>query len=270
MSQKLVAEQYKTSDNLNARAQLHARFSRNTTPWHRWVCDHIDPHILMHGRVLALGCGPGGLWQQNRDRISANARLVLTDFSPGMAKVARAQLADLPCAPLFAVVDAQAIPFETAHFDAITAHHMLYHVPNRPRALREIRRALVPRGTFYTSTVGEDHMRELWQLVEPFAPGILDAARQVTQGFTLENGAAQLAPHFYDVHVHHYEDGLIVPEAAPLIAYVHSSLTILAHPTLTADSLAAFTEEIERRIAADGPLHITKASGLFVAWTQGA
>ncbi len=265
MPQKLVAEQYKTSDNLEARVQLHARFNRNTTPWHRWVFDHIDPHILTHGRILALGCGPGGLWRQNRDRISAGTKLALTDFSPGMVASARAQLADLPRAPLFAVVDAQAIPFRTAHFDAVTAHHMLYHVPHRARALREIRRALAPRGTFYASTVGEDHMRELWELVAPFAPGILKSAQQVTRGFTLENGAAQLAPLFDEVHVDHYEDGLVVPEAAPLIAYARSSLTMLAHPAFDAKSLAAFGEEIERRIATDGPITITKASGLFVA-----
>ncbi|NBD35965.1 MAG: methyltransferase domain-containing protein [Chloroflexi bacterium] len=265
MSQQLVAEQYKTSDNLDARAQLHARFSRSTIPWHRWIFDHIDPHILAHGRVLALGCGPGGLWQQNRDRVPADARLVLTDFSPGMMASARTQLVDLPCAPLFAVVDAQAIPFVSTHFDAVTAHHMLYHVPDRAKALREIRRVLAPRGTFYASTVGEDHMREMWELVEPFAPGAIASARQVTQGFTLENGAAQLAPLFDEVQVHRYEDSLIVPEAAPLIAYVRSSLTMLAHSALTAESLAAFSEEVERRIATDGPLRITKASGLFIA-----
>jgi ubiquinone/menaquinone biosynthesis C-methylase UbiE len=265
VSQKLVAEQYKTSDNLNARAQLHARFSRSTIPWHRWVLNHIDPHILAHGRVLALGCGPGGLWQQNRDRLSAGVKLVLTDISPGMVASAQEQLANLPCAPTFAVVDAQAIPFKTAHFDAVTANHMLYHVPNCAKTLREIRRVLAPRGTFYTSTVGEDHMREMWELVEPFAPGILESARQVTQGFTLENGAAQLAPLFDEVHVHHYEDSLLVPEAAPLIAYVRSSLTMLTHSTVTSKSLTAFSEEVERRIATDGPLRITKASGLFVA-----
>lgn len=265
MPQKLVAEQYKTSDNLDARAQLHARFSRSTIPWHRWIFEHIDPHILARGRVLALGCGPGGLWRQNRDRIPARARIVLTDFSPGMIASAREQLTDLHGAPLFAVADAQAIPFQSARFDAITANHMLYHVPHRARALREIRRALAPRGTFYASTVGEDHMRELWEWVEPFAPGTIEAARQVTRGFSLENGAAQLAPHFDEVHVDHYEDGLIVPEAAPLIAYVRSSLTMLTHPAFDTKSLVAFGEEVERRIATDGPLQITKASGLFMA-----
>ena len=265
MSQKLVAEQYKTPDNLDARAQLHARFSRSTIPWHRWIFDRIDPHILADGRVLALGCGPGGFWQQNRDRVPARAQLLLTDFSPGMMASARAQLANLACIPMFAVVDAQAIPFVSTHFDAATAHHMLYHVPDRAKTLWEIRRVLAPRGTLYASTVGKAHMRELWELVEPFAPGTIASARQVTRGFTLENGAAQLAPLFDEVHVHHYEDGLVVPEAAPLITYVRSSLTMLTHTTFDAESLAAFSEEIERRIATDGPLRITKASGLFVA-----
>jgi ubiquinone/menaquinone biosynthesis C-methylase UbiE len=261
--QELVAEQYKSSDNLNTRIQLHARFSLSTVPWHRWIFNHID--VPPDGRVLELGCGPGTLWLENQDRVPVGLRLVLSDFSSGMLATARRKLADFPHVVKFEVVDAQAIPFDAGQFDGVMAHHMLYHVPDRAKALAEIRRVLKPEGAFYASTVGETHMQELWEMVEDFAPGTLAATQGVSQGFTLENGAPQLATWFDDVRVYHYEDGLVVTEAEPLIAYVRSSLTMMSHVAFPAARQAAFAEAVRRRIADGGPIQITKASGLFVA-----
>ena len=35
----------------------------------------------------------------------------------------------------FEEIDAQSIPFEDETFDAVIANHMLYHVPDRPKAI---------------------------------------------------------------------------------------------------------------------------------------
>ena len=55
------------------------------------------------------------------------------------------------------VIDAQSIPFARWSFDAVIANSMLYHVPDRARALAEIQRILKPSGRFYASTIGEQH-----------------------------------------------------------------------------------------------------------------
>jgi SAM-dependent methyltransferase len=166
----------------------------------------------------------------------------------------------------FEVIDVQDIPFETGRFDVVIANHMLYHVPDRAKALGEIRRVLRPDGMFYASTVGEEHMGELWALVEAFVPGTLASTRRVSQGFTLENGRAQLARWFDEVEVYVYEDGLVVTEAEPLIAYVRSSLTMMPHAAAFSDARqTAFADEVKRRIADEGAIWITKASGMFVA-----
>jgi ubiquinone/menaquinone biosynthesis C-methylase UbiE len=65
----------------------------------------------------------------------------------------------------FDVIDAQAIPYAGASFDAVVANHMLYHVQDRPRAFSEIRRALKPGGQLFVATNGQDHMAELWAMV---------------------------------------------------------------------------------------------------------
>ena len=88
----LLNEQYKNAANLNARVDLHRRFSVNKQGWHRWVFEQFA--IGENSKVLELGCGPGLLWLSNRDRIPANWQIVLSDFSAGMLSEARQQLSE--------------------------------------------------------------------------------------------------------------------------------------------------------------------------------
>ncbi|MGC9521652.1 MAG: class I SAM-dependent methyltransferase [Anaerolineae bacterium] len=211
-TQEAVRSQYATDQNLNARAALHAQFSTNPHGWHRWVFDHLTD---LPGRagVLELGCGPADLWNTNRDRVPDGWALILSDLSQGMVDAARQKLAAWQHnTPVFEVVDAQEIPYDDAAFDGVIANHMLYHVPDRHRALEEMRRVLKPQGKLYATTVGETHMRELWELVEPYEPEILERVGQASHGFSLENGVEQLREVFTFVERYDYPDDLEVTE----------------------------------------------------------
>ena len=256
----LLTKQYHNAANLNARIQLHARFSTNDYGWHPWIFDQFK--IARPSRVLELGCGPGRLWTENSTRIPSAWDITLSDFSPGMLAETRRNLASVGRSFSFEVIDAQSIPFADASFDAVIANHMLYHVPDRSKALAEIRRVLRPDGRFYASTVGAAHLREIGELVRRFDPqivfGIGDEA-----SFTLENGAQQLAPYFSNAVLHRYEDALIVTEAEPLIAYVLSGRV---GASLEGDRVAEFAAFVQCELAQHGTIHITKDSGLFEAW----
>jgi len=254
--QSYLREQYKNAANLNDRIQLHVRFSTNRQDFHMWIFEQLK--LAPDSHILELGCGPGSLWRPNMVRIPAGWQITLTDFSPGMLAEARANLAGAhPFA--FEQADAQAIPFADASFDAVIANHMLYHVPDRAKAFTEIRRVLRPAGRFYAATNGEDHLREIYELVHRF-DSTIDLWNRVT--FRLETGAAELAPFFSQVLLHRYESALIVTEAKPLVAFVASMIGA----ELTGARRAAFTQLLEERIAADGAIHITKDTGLFEAY----
>jgi SAM-dependent methyltransferase len=252
----LRGEQYRDSGNLRARMALHERFSTNQYGWHRWVFDQLA--LPAQCRVLELGCGPGRLWLENAERLPAGLRLVLSDYSLGMAREARRNLRDAaPGADIAAAnVDIQAIPFAAASFDFVVANHMLYHVPDRPRALAEVRRVLAPGGRFYAATNGDRHMRELDDLSAdaggPRRPG-MDLA------FRLENGGNELAAIFSDVTLKRYDDALVITEAAPLLAY---ALSMSSADTLDSARLA---RTVEQALARHGAIRITKDTGLFVA-----
>ena len=139
----LLNEQYKDASNLNARIQLHQRFSTNGEDWYRWLFDHFS--IPEDAHILELGSGSALLWKQNLDRLPAGWQIALSDLSAGMLDEASKNVSDAT-AFTFEVVDAQAIPFDAEIFDTVIANHMLYHVPDQTRALAEIRRVLKPDG----------------------------------------------------------------------------------------------------------------------------
>jgi len=258
----LLNSQYRDASNLNARIELHRRFSTNKYSFNRWVVDHFN--IPRPARILEAGCGPGHLWAQNADRLPEDWDITLSDFSPGMLQEAQKNLRNRNGHFTFELFDVQSIPFEDRHFDAVIANHMLYHVPDRARALSEIRRVLKPGGRFYAVTNGENHMREMPELVKKFDPGAED-----TQGiafslpFRLENGGQELAQWFSTVTLHLYEDGLIVTEAGPLVAYMLSMPTGVV---TIGDKVPEFTRFLEGELAAHGAIHITKDTGIFEAF----
>lgn len=244
-------EQYRTSGNLQARIDFHVRFRTNPYGWHLWVFDRLL--LPPSARILEIGCGAGSLWLENRSRIPAGWQVTLSDLSAGMLAQARRGLGTSRLAAL----DAQALPLPDGHFDAVIANHMLYHVPDRPQALAEIRRVLRPGGRVYAATGGRDQFHELTAMVRRFDPGLV-LWEGGADSFLLETGAEQLAPWFSEVTLHRYGDSLAVTEAAPLVEYVASKVA-LSPERKTA--FARFAEEELERLG--GTLRVSKDYGLF-------
>lgn len=259
----LRSDQYKSAANLNVRIELHRRFSVNRYGWQRWVFDQFD--LPPHARLLELGCGPADLWRENRRRLPTDWDLTLSDLSPGMVEQAQAALsaAGLTPLPRCEVIDAQAIPYPDATFDAVIANHMLYHVPDRPKALAEMRRVLRPGGRLYAATVGEGHLTELRRLIEAAVGRSLPPDPAVA-AFSLENGPTQLAPWFTAVERRNYPDALVITEAQPLIAYILSARAWFG----LADEaeVAPIAQMVRQRLASDGVIYLSKSSGLVVGW----
>lgn len=257
--QYLLHNQYQNGTNLNARIQLHAGFSVNKYGWYRWLFDQFD--LPAEARVLEVGCGTAQFWASNASRVPPGWSLILTDMSPGMIAAAGRNVAALADRVMLAVVDAQELPYEDASLDGVVANHMLYHVPDRRKALGEIRRVLKPGGCLYASTVGAGHMAELDILLRRFDPGVQALDEWRPQAFLLENGRDDLDPWFERVQLRVYEDALLVTEAEPLLAYLLSTLPQEVRETRR-DELDAF---IVGELARQGAVRIEKAQGMFVA-----
>lgn len=254
----LLNKQYQDDSNLGARINLHKQFSTNLDSWFGWVFDIFDLPAIC--RILEVGCGPGDLWLENINRIPKRWEIILTDFSPGMVQRAKQTLSEQSQAFRWSIVDAQEIPFPDQHFDAVIANHMLYHVPDRQKALRELRRVLKKNGRLYAATVGERHMQELAALVARFDPSLAKKHDQVKNEFTLESGRAQLAKHFGNLKIHRQENNLRVDQAEPLVDYVLSGFRL----GVVRERRPMFKKFVEREITRQGgSIWIGKDNGLF-------
>ncbi|HEX6798284.1 MAG TPA: methyltransferase domain-containing protein [Ktedonobacterales bacterium] len=274
----LLDKQYRDASNLNARIVLHRRFSTNKGDLHRWIFDHLRAALGPDARIVEVGCGPADLWRTNRERLPPGWHVTLTDFSPGMVEAAGLALAGHNTRFSIQQADAEALPFADGAFDAAVANYLLYHVPDRPRAIAELARVLVPGGRLFAATNGERHMRELDDLLLPHlralqaalgASGTPDATATLNaittsdvHGFTLENGAAQLSQSFAGVTLDLWDDALVVNEVEPLMRYIRSLGAGMAIPD---DLMAAIQADVEGRIARDGSIRIGMATGLFTA-----
>jgi SAM-dependent methyltransferase len=210
---------------------------------------------------LELGCGTGILWLENLERIPPGLDITLSDLSEGMLQQAEQNLKHSPTAFHFKIIDAQSIPFEDHSFDVIIANHMLYHVPDREKALSEISRVLKPDGAFYASTTGADNMKELTDLVSRFDAGLSAWRKPESISFTLENGPPQLAKVFRTITLSRYPDALLVTDANLLADYLLSGAL-----GLVADRRDELIHFIEQEIKANnGKLQIVKDSGILEA-----
>lgn len=257
--QYLTNEQYKNSSNLDARIEIHRRFSTNSYGWFNWVFDTLEA-LPKEANVLELGTGSGALWVDLAGKIPAGWTITLSDLSPGMLDSAWRNLVVTGRNFKFEQIDAQSIPYADETFDIVIANHMLYHVPDRPKALAEIKRVLKKGGHLIAATVGETHQKEITAWLRQiwtdrdFSP--------FTQPFTLENGGEQLEPFFSSVSMSRYEDNLLVTEVEPLIAYLRSSIRA---SEISEEELANVKADLEKEIKQNGKIFISKDTGLFKA-----
>jgi ubiquinone/menaquinone biosynthesis C-methylase UbiE len=264
-----VTRQYRDASNLEARIALHERFSTNPYGLPCWIIDQFE--LPDGATILEVGCGPGALWTGNLDILPENWAVTLTDASPGMVAEAEARLG--PDGRFeFRVADVRELPFEEGQFDAVVANHMLYHVPDRERALSEITRVLEPGGTLYAATNGEGTQGEMaWmqRILDPSRPKNGYYFRNLLE-FSLENGAGQLSPWFSEVTLRRYEDALYVTEVKPLVEYLlsGSAADTAARELDTAEfgrRVSELTGRLEKELASRGAIHVSKDTGLFIA-----
>ena len=97
-------------------------------------------------RVLDVGAGEGQALRYAAARLGPGGLAVGVEHGPGgLGRIGVGLAAGGP--PFVAVeADAQALPFRDGSFDAVLCVEVLEAIPNRPRALAELRRVLRPGG----------------------------------------------------------------------------------------------------------------------------
>lgn len=257
-----VQTQYADDKNLSIRMRLHADYSTNKKGLFPWLFENYK--FSENFRILELGAGNGGQWENRISTLPENCSLILSDYSEGMVKVLWEKYSSHPNF-IAQKVDIQSIPFPDECFDVVIANHMLYHVPDLNLALSEVRRVLKPNGIFYSSTNGNGGMRTFLQNTFRRFDTETDLFNG-TLAFTLENGCEILSQHFENVQRIDYEDSLHITNTQDLINWLKSTITLSARITeAKIDELYGYFEDIRIN---QGAIDIPKEAGLFISAKQ--
>ncbi len=108
-----------------------------------WAVDLVERVGLEAGeRVLDVACGTGAVARVAAGRVGEGGRVVGVDVNRAMLRVARARLPELE----WRKGSVLALPFADGEFEVVFCQLGLQFFPDRPAALREMRRVLTRRG----------------------------------------------------------------------------------------------------------------------------
>jgi SAM-dependent methyltransferase len=229
-----VREQYASEHRLAARSSLYVE---TTGPFAGDVAFAAIAEVSA-GRVLEVGCGTG--WFAARVRNELGADVVAIDQSERMVELARGEGVDAR------VGDVQDLPFRDGEFDCVAANWMLYHVPDLDQGLAEIARVLRPGGRLVATTNGQDHLLELWDVVDA-----ADSRLARDFAFGAENGEAILRRFFPSVEMRDASGTVRVAEPDSIVRYL--------------DSVEAWKHLVDRVPAEIVPFTARRSNVVFVA-----
>lgn len=207
--------QYKTDVNLTARQSIYAY----QQPPFDLVASVLDLATLTGAETVAdVGCGNGRYLAELARRGHAGPVLG-ADFSAGMLHAARRETRQA----VLLVADATALPVRDAAADLTLAMHMLYHVPEPDRAVRELRRITRAGGRLIVGLNGHDHLRELRDVIAAaLASQGQETMPRIDERISLDQGESLLRAEFTSVTRHDFASKLLLPSPEPVVAYVRS------------------------------------------------
>ena len=256
---EVMREQYAKDDKLRARIETHQRYTVGQD-----LEAAVDAALSLKGNesLLDVGTGPGDF--PGRLRAGGHAgRLVGLDQSAGMLGAASGKHPGVE----FVRGDVQALPFEDASFDVLTARHMLYHVPDIAAALLEFRRVLRPGGRFLAVTNISDNLRGLrdamGEAARKIVYGVPDNELSLDLGRFSEREAPLVEETFGNTRTEFTDSALVFPDANSVLPYFESTAVFGRAPDQE-DFRQAFLRVLRPHFA-DGPWRVPKRAVLISA-----
>jgi len=154
-----MREQWQSIDPVIYRETMREQWQNTAEGWHRWIpvvrvwVGHATElmldlaHVGTGGRVLDIAAGDGDQSLLAAARVGPTGFVLATDIAPNLVALASQTAREKGLENLDArVMDAENLTVDDESFDVIICRLGLFFLPDLPRALSEIRRALKPGG----------------------------------------------------------------------------------------------------------------------------
>lgn len=216
--------------------------------------------------VADVGCGNGFDLRQIVPRGKCR-RAIGVDLSAGMLR----SLEDLRHSGGLSLVqaDAQHLPLPDRAVDVAMAMHMLYHVPDIPAAIRELRRITRQGGTVLASTNSSTHLAEIEELLDTAVSSQLGRPVRALPAlsFTTQTGQAMLNREFSSVTLRTLDVPLSIPAAQQVVNYVASLrepiVAWIGRPLDFDAVLDDIAAKVRQAIQVQGSFRATSHMGVF-------
>jgi SAM-dependent methyltransferase len=149
--EELVRREYATTDRVSLRRLDRTAWLRGDDPWLIALAAIAEKRPAL---VLDAGSGTGDF-----SALISAPNVYCIDSSQAAVEAVLQRGLDAQ------VADIQALPFPDDHFDVVVSNWVLYHVPDRARAITEMARVLRPGGRFVGCYNAPGHLMEVWNAV---------------------------------------------------------------------------------------------------------
>lgn len=157
-------------------------------PWSLDLIERVRPQP--GERVLDLACGTGAVSREVLKRISPGGTLVGVDINADMLRVASEVIEAREPVVRWQEASADSLPLPDASFDVALCQQGLQFFPDKPGALRELRRVLKPGGRLALSVWRALEHNPVQHALSKAADGKLGKSMAIAFGLG-ENGALE-------------------------------------------------------------------------------
>ena len=162
-----------TSNQWQLSGNAAERYERVLVPviFAPWAADLVALAKLRPGeRVLDVACGTGVVARHAAERVGPEGHVTGLDLNEGMLEVARSQPIPVGAAAVAWVQSsALAMRVPDSSFDVVLCQQGIQFFPDRPQALREMIRVLVPSGRMFAS---------VWEGTTPYTTAMWNAVER--------------------------------------------------------------------------------------------
>jgi len=211
------AEAFKVRD-AGSYDDLTAEFDRFTARLSQPLAEHLVAlaQLTPGERVLDIGTGTAVIALLAAGRVAPKGAVTGIDLSEGMLKAASEKASRTGLAPLaqFRHMDAEALEFADASFDAVLSLFALLHFPNPLTALKEMLRVLRPGGRLVLAIGSRPSLAS--------RKGFAQAVHHLRSRGLVRQGKLLIAPGFLDSLVEKHLPRAQEPEESDLASRHHA------------------------------------------------
>jgi SAM-dependent methyltransferase len=117
-------------------------------------------------RIIDIACGTGALTREISAALAGHGVVAGVDLNQTMIDIAKEKQPEGPHQMIWQAADVCALPFADSSFDLAFIQQGLQFFPDKPSALAEVRRVLIPKGGLYLTC---------WRAISPFNGALAEA-----------------------------------------------------------------------------------------------